>query len=539
MLTSHPNPWDRAVSTPSEAQSRPRRLENADPRPLLRSLNRLLDSSTQRIPDFLDVDHLIALYERDIMEREDRDMLKAKARRERARDRSSSSNLTVFGSSLRETTLYASTITVLSGFEHDIPIIVFRCVKELCRHGCVPHKRAPDRHRLLALITAFDAEPQFGCKTAFKTPSEIPEVYGLLTTYLFALPEPLISSDIFEALWTWCIMPSLRNTDLKKVGHRRTFEPTDSSIRICQILLRLLSIPSFSLVVYLMGLFQRLPNLISDDIGRAVLAGAGSKADPASDGRGERVSTMLQWLVDRWDVIVKALFDGPDTSSVSRLSRAPTKKNDNIEDDDNESDVSSASSCSALEQRLQDFTRELAEEAQRELKRRNRQATMTQTLPAESKRSSKITQDNDSGYDSSEDTNLHVHEAAPPSPPQCNDDQELTHPQALRRISLLERELERSDHAVEEAITKTFQAQSQIKELEARLRVYEGRGQQQNSVPRLELRLDDKRATEDWHAILHSDTDTLKRQLAETQKERDKAVGLVQEMKELIQAHGF
>ncbi|KAF7308983.1 Rho-GAP domain-containing protein [Mycena kentingensis (nom. inval.)] len=515
---AHPNPWNRVASLPQfrqparaappvPAQPRPRRLENLDPRPLLRTLNALLDPATQRIPDYLDLDHLVALYERDAMEREHRDAMKVRARLDRARNRTSNTNLNVFGASLRETTMYASAVTILGGFEHDLPIVVFRCVKELCRHGFPSTDQKPDRDRLLALISTFDEEPQFGSKAIFNAPYELLEIYGLLTTYLFALPEPILSAEMFEAIWTWCCVPSLRE------GSIRRHEATDVGIQIVLILLRLLPIPNFSLVVYLMGFFQRLPHLASEDIARAVFAGQISKTSAASDGRAERVPALVNWLVDRWDVVLQSLFESPQPLSGCRPLRFPTKKvtmdldfnarrEDAAEDDD---DASSVSSSCALGERLQDLTRELAQDAQREAKLRNRRAVLhraPETAPSSDE------ENRDSGYESPEE----IPEAASPSPPPQEDpDQEaLSHSQALRRISLLERELERSDHAVEEAISKTFQAQNQVKELEAKLRMYEGH------PPRVELSLEncDKRAVDDWHAVLHSDTDALKRYAA-------------------------
>ena len=41
----------------------------------------------------------------------------------------------MFGFSLRQIALYASTRAVLGGFEHDLPIVVFACVEELYRSG--------------------------------------------------------------------------------------------------------------------------------------------------------------------------------------------------------------------------------------------------------------------------------------------------------------------------------------------------------------------------------------------------------------------
>ena len=56
----------RSVTLQSQTQSQgafgqPRQLPNLDPRPLLRTLNALLDAKTQRIYDHLDVDHLVCI----------------------------------------------------------------------------------------------------------------------------------------------------------------------------------------------------------------------------------------------------------------------------------------------------------------------------------------------------------------------------------------------------------------------------------------------------------------------------------------------
>ncbi|KAJ7509924.1 hypothetical protein B0H11DRAFT_1261666 [Mycena galericulata] len=288
-----------------------RRLENTDPRALLRTLNTLLNPQTQRIPDYLDVDNLMALHERDLMEREQRDAIKVKARTDRAKDSVVCSGLTAFGSSLREATMYASHGTVLCGYEHDLPIVVFRCVQELCRHGyrnLTPQVK-PDRERLLALISAFDSEPHFGWKTPLDCPHELREICALLTTYLFALPDPLLGAEMFEALWAWCVLPSLRRTDFLEDENRfRCHVPADAGVHIAQLLLRLLPLPNFSLVVYMMGFFKRLPHMVSEDVGRAVFAGRSASASNMSDGRAERAETMLRWFLDRWDAILKELF---------------------------------------------------------------------------------------------------------------------------------------------------------------------------------------------------------------------------------------
>ncbi|KAJ7019786.1 hypothetical protein C8F04DRAFT_327234 [Mycena alexandri] len=541
----------------------PRRLNNSDPRTLLRALNALLDPKSQRIPDCLDVDHLIALHERDSMEREQRDAIKIKARTDRASGTVVSSGLTVFGSSLREATMYASNGTVLGGCEHDLPIVIFRCVQELCRHGFRIHVQSkPDRNRLLFLISAFDTEPQFGATTQLNCPYDLPEVYALLTTYLFALPEPVLSSDMFEAIWAWCVLPSLRRTDFLDEDNRfRCHVPADAGIPIAQLLLRLLPLPNFSLIVYMMGFFERLPHMVTDDVGRAVFAGRPTKQPSHTDGRAERAETMLRWFLDRWDSIFKELFPSlePQQTTVawSPVQSPPTSVAPKLREDaectpkvgpigpsrvtplrlpseglfekaiGTESDASSVSSSCAREciyfifqsthicqrtvgERLLDVT---LEDAQLDKKHWDRYGPFPDNAS------------DDSGYQSPEEDHH-----APPSP-QPPEERELSYIQALRRISLLERELERSDVAVAEAISETFKAREQVKELEAKLRGYEQDAGKRPPV--LELKLA-QRAADDWHAVLQSDTEALKLQLAEAHKERDAALQLVDEIKRLM-----
>ncbi|KAJ7491950.1 hypothetical protein FB451DRAFT_512358 [Mycena latifolia] len=573
-----PIPIPVSVGGDKPPPGHPRRLKNLDPRALLRTLNTLLDPKSQRIPDYLDVDHLMALHERDLMEREQRDAIKTKARTDRAQGNGSCSGLAAFGSSLREATMYASNGAVLGGYEHDLPIAVFRCVQELCRHGF--HKSTsprPDRDRLLALISAFDSEPQFGLTTPLDCPSELREIYALLTTYLFALPEPILSSEMFEALWAWCVLPSLRNTDFLEDDNRfRCHVATDSGIRIAQLLLRLLPLPNFSLIVYMMGFFQRLPHLITEDVGKAVFAGRCAKPASFTDGRAERSEAMARWFLDRWDGIFKELFpplevpqkedvalrssnpwspreapgdffgSSPSVSSPQAVSECTPRAGQVGRPADKraplvrlpseglfesavgaESDASSVSSSPALGERLLDLTLEFAQDAQLDKKRMKRYAVCHERREAVADNASVS---DDSGYQSPEED----HDDAPPSP-HPPEERELSHIQALRRISLLERELERSDVAVAEAISETFKAREQVKELEAKLRAQsKDTGKR---PPMLELRLDE-RAVDDWHAVLQSDSEALKIQLAEAQKERDAALQLVEEIKKLMGAGG-
>ncbi|KAJ6619941.1 hypothetical protein B0H10DRAFT_2216491 [Mycena sp. CBHHK59/15] len=529
----------------------------------------------------------MALHERDMMERDQRDAIKIQARLDRSQNSVVPSGLTVFGTSLREATTHASTATVLGGYEHDLPIVVFRCVQELCRHGMHHHvqlgQQKLDRDRLLALISDFDSEPHFGSQTPLDCSSELREIYVLLTTYLFALPEPILSSEMFEAIWAWCVLPSLRSTDfLVDENHPRCHVPSEAGVRVAQILLRLLPLPNFSLVVYMMGFFQRLPNMGNEDVARAVFVGRSATQPQRTDGRAERAGMMMRWFLDRWDGISKALlpppvgvheeahavvqaarfrqswtprdspgdFFGSSPSSLS-TARAPDAEvtprigwsgaqppareraqllrlpsdglfERSVATSEPDSESISVSSSSALDERLLDVTLEFARDAQGDRRRWN-----IHGICHGSYKNLSDSVSDDSGYQ--ED-----HDDAPPSP-QPPEALELSHLQAVRRISVLERELERSDVAVSEAISETFKAREQVAELKAKLRVYEEEAAKRPPV--LELKLDE-RAADDWRAIVQCDTDVLKKQLAEVQKERDDALGILEEIRKVMRARG-
>ena len=133
---------------------------------------------------------------------------------------------------------------VLGGREHDLPIIVVSCIEELYRTGkqqvcsscnasltvpsgiyqCNLFRTLPNRSRLLELINIFDSEQQppgsiirsrqslppkispksgFGANTSLHLEST-PDICALLSTYLSALPEPILLPALFRPIWDWC-----------------------------------------------------------------------------------------------------------------------------------------------------------------------------------------------------------------------------------------------------------------------------------------------------------------------------------------------
>ncbi|KAM5546145.1 hypothetical protein V8D89_000271 [Ganoderma adspersum] len=134
-----------------------------------------------------------------------------------------------FGSPVSVAVKCASMPTVLGGFQHPIPWIVYACIEELNRTGIYQpglFRAAPHRSRLEKLISGFDCalrssklDPDFEslCPPCPPTASStlaslrkesMADICALLKSYLDSLPEPLIHENITAALHRLCVMPS-------------------------------------------------------------------------------------------------------------------------------------------------------------------------------------------------------------------------------------------------------------------------------------------------------------------------------------------
>lgn len=123
-LSPNPRPAPR-VPKPS-AQS-PRRFVKPEPRLLLRSLGSILGPEKSRIQEYLETDDLLALHEREWMERQERESTMS--------SKGKGALCAAFGAPLRQVSAYASTNALLGGYDHALPIVVFACVEELYRTG--------------------------------------------------------------------------------------------------------------------------------------------------------------------------------------------------------------------------------------------------------------------------------------------------------------------------------------------------------------------------------------------------------------------
>jgi hypothetical protein len=266
---------------------------------------------------------------------------------------------------------------VLGEREHELPIIVVSCIEELYRTGkqqifffvtpltlspgiyqCNLFRTLPNRSRLLELINIFDSEQQppgsiirsrqslppknsaksgFGANTSLHLEST-PDICALLSTYLSALPEPVLLPALFRPIWDWCGLDEdeVDTLELKPFRRRMSsvslprthINPTESTrILIAQLVLHLLPSPHFSLLVYILAFFSQVAMVHEENgVGMEDLARMfGGRIFGGGQSRRRKLSAeiamedphqprmegeiMMCWFLRRWSSISEGLFD--------------------------------------------------------------------------------------------------------------------------------------------------------------------------------------------------------------------------------------
>ena len=228
-------------------------------------------------------------------------------------------------------------------------------------YQCNLFRTLPNRSRLLELINIFDSEQQppgstirsrqsslpsknsaksgFGANTSLHLEST-PDICALLSTYLSALPEPILLPALFRPLWDWCgldedevdtleLKPFLRRMSMSSVPLSRTrTNPMESTrILIAQLVLHLLPSPHFSLLVYILAFFSQVAMVHEENgvgiedlarmFGKRIFGGGQSRRrklsaeiamedphQPKTEGE-----IMMCWFLKRWSPISEGLFD--------------------------------------------------------------------------------------------------------------------------------------------------------------------------------------------------------------------------------------
>ena len=223
-------------------------------------------------------------------------------------------------------------------------------------YQCNLFRTLPNRSRLLELINIFDSEQQppgstirsrqslpsknsaksgFGANTSLHLEST-PDICALLSTYLSALPEPILLPALFRPIWDWCGLDEdeVDTLELKpflcRVSHSRTrTNPMESTrILIAQLVLHLLPSPHFSLLVYILAFFSQVAMVHEENgvgmedlarmFGKRIFGGGQSRRrkvsaetameDPHQPKKMEG-EIMMCWFLKRWSPISEGLFD--------------------------------------------------------------------------------------------------------------------------------------------------------------------------------------------------------------------------------------
>ncbi|TFK81519.1 hypothetical protein K466DRAFT_604435 [Polyporus arcularius HHB13444] len=215
-----PPPRPRSASQPASIPV----FSPASPRPVLRSLREILDEEGVQLDGCLDVQHVVERWRRVASERG----LEHEARSQGL----GAADSKTFGAPVNVAVKCGSMATVMGGFQHRIPWVVFACVEELNRTGIYQpglFRAVPHRTRLSLLVQSFDLplptsspsslspqEPM--CPLVTPTPSvtrsslrteSMADICALLKSYLTELPEPLLDENLIVALYQHCVHPSI------------------------------------------------------------------------------------------------------------------------------------------------------------------------------------------------------------------------------------------------------------------------------------------------------------------------------------------
>ncbi|KAJ8490094.1 hypothetical protein ONZ45_g13332 [Pleurotus djamor] len=298
------------------------------------------------IRDFLDVDDIFALHDRDIMDSREREDLRG--------GRVPMTNrglLPVFGTPLRQVSMYASAYAPVNPVSptcaFEVPLVVLTCITELRRRSVsspLPflQSNAVSRRRLLHLSQAFDSPPYIAQTLASESTVD---VCALLKTYALALPEPVFSDAVSEGLWRWCIRPSLEEKDVATLESMDVNDLSDAEItraHIAALLFRLLPSANLGLLVYVFNFLsslrrkanaQRSEDVGNDENHHATLASyteIGRIFGEAIFGRitnqksimkknqvvhgNARAVSMMVWVLRRWNEIERGITGAPPSS---------------------------------------------------------------------------------------------------------------------------------------------------------------------------------------------------------------------------------
>ncbi|CCM06049.1 uncharacterized protein FIBRA_08296 [Fibroporia radiculosa] len=356
--------WQQSPLLPaSESESQPPPVyQPEDPVSVLNVLNDILLLEKLRLEDFLDVDEIVQVKEQ---EKEVRRKRMAKLEGDEIDegapdDAAKGDQPHIFGAKLLNALDRSSVMTVIGGYQHEIPTVVYACVEELYRTGIYQNglfRALPNRTHLVELVHMFDQlEPESSPPSLHH--ASMADICALLSSYVNSLPEPIVDRVVHNALWFWCVNPistrdeekrrelkgesetqtralALPNKMWRKRSHSEpriatvtASAPTGSKtpeelrkevadkerprIDIARHVLKLLPPENLALFAYLFAFFTQIPlcpdnGLTYEDVarifGHRILGGPSKNA----------ARVLMVWLLNRWPQICKVALDEGDT----------------------------------------------------------------------------------------------------------------------------------------------------------------------------------------------------------------------------------
>lgn len=299
------------------------------------------------------MDHIS--FDEDVLElyREEEDLRERLRERRKRGAEKRDPKFRVIGAPLRDVLIHASSTITIGEHQHHVPTLVVACVEELTKTGIYQQglfRTFPNRDRHLQLIDIFDSSADYGAKFSMHGQT-MPDICAVLSSFISALPHPLLDPKLYGGFWHWCVKPSVKREEVRRSQqdaeeeekrargelppllptsarqHQRQFQDDlhlgddgdieRHQIMVAQIILRFLPIGHLSLLIYLCGFFTQLPlcpenGIQFEDIARIFghkIFGATAKVSSQK---------MMVWLLSRWHHISENILT--DACGMSRPS---------------------------------------------------------------------------------------------------------------------------------------------------------------------------------------------------------------------------
>ncbi|KZV69770.1 hypothetical protein PENSPDRAFT_686041 [Peniophora sp. CONT] len=317
---------------------------------LLQRLHKLLRFQGKHLKQHLDFDDVEQLSEetQDERERYEESCEQQKAMRDGEYNYLWSGN-SPFDAPIYESAFWASTTVIMSGARHDVPTVMFACIEELYRTGIYqPNllRATPNLRRHAELFKVFDTAPTFGYGVSLRRETT-PVVASVLSTFIRNLKSPILSDQLREAVWNFCVQPTVNRDNQRQAedhdeeedarrdpvlaekrqqpsyireaaARRRVMDEENKKldleqVPVAQCLLRLLPTSRLSSMYYLCAFFSQVP--LCPDNGLALEDIASMYADKIIGGHILRARGILVWLLRYWSQISEGLLDadlGPE-----------------------------------------------------------------------------------------------------------------------------------------------------------------------------------------------------------------------------------